>query len=719
MAKTLMISMADTAEEIVEETAEEYSDEALPATEDEIAAAKADLLKWREHRLATKKARRKKAFKDFWKRNRGKFIGYLIAAAVIAVGVALAIHFGTNKETEIEELKVYRFNEEEGTGVFTITNGSLTLEFNPATTQFTITDKNKNVWNSCSIATDATHAELKANVIVSYIDANGVLQKMNSYSESVKRGNYEVEKDEANNRIIVKYTIGKVDPVYHVPKVMTKERYDEVFEQIKAKKEEVAGDEAMATEQANLQSYWKNAYIMLTKDKLDRPGYKGEAVPTLSGTGSKFFLHQSTTGQYEVVAITSGYYSTNYYSMGVANSTLKLYSSSNYAMGDDEVQSVIYSQLTCETPVISFDNTTSQVTITCATEGATIHYTMNGDEPTSSSPSTPNPFTISNTTTVKAIATLTGYLDSEKAERTIEKVATPSIQDNGSNAVSITCATPGATIYYAIGSSPVVGTSPTYSAPLTEGVSGQTIYAIAVKENMLNSAEVSETVMLTCDAPVITRNGNSGFIATCAFPATGVTIYYTTDGSTTPTTSTPTHINSGGSVAIALPVTVKAIAVATNYNNSTVTTTTVTQGMGGSGTETDPYTIEYQSDVADFITKANDPALADKYYKVISADPLDFSGAAAITQPFSGNFDGNLQTLTGLQHALFNTVDGGVVKNVMLKGVDISSTADTVGAVTNIAKGYSRIYNCGILPTTANFPEGTHSSVSTSGACYI
>ena len=265
---------ADTAEEIVEETAEEYSDEALPATEDEIAAAKADLLKWREHRLATKKARRKKAFKDFWKRNRGKFIGYLIAAAVIAVGVALAIHFGTNKETEIEELKVYRFNEEEGTGVFTITNGSLTLEFNPATTQFTITDKNNNVWNSCSVASDATHAELKANVIVSYVDANGVLQKMNSYSESVKRGNYEVEKDEANNRIIVKYTIGKVDPVYHVPKVMTKERYDEVFEQIKAKKEEVAGDEAMATEQANLQSYWKNAYIMLTKDKLDRPGYK-------------------------------------------------------------------------------------------------------------------------------------------------------------------------------------------------------------------------------------------------------------------------------------------------------------------------------------------------------------------------------------------------------------------------------------------------------------
>ena len=464
-----------------------------------------------------------------------------------------------------------------------------------------------------------------------------------------------------------------------------------------------------------------NDAYQLTLQNVDNSQYvtydvsSGEAVPTLSGTGSKFFLHQSNTGQYEVVAITSGYYSTNYYSIGVANSTLKLYSSSSYAMGDDEVQSVIYSLLTCETPVISFDNTTSQVTITCATEGATIHYTTNGDEPTNSSPSTPNPFNISTTTTVKAIATLAGYLDSEKAQKTIEQVATPTIQDNGSNAVSITCATDGATIYYTTDGSTPTTSSTEYTGPLTDNVSGVLIKAIAVKENMITSEVGSGTVTLQCAAPVITRNGNSGFTATCAFPATGVTIYYTTDGST-PTTSS-SSVASGGTVSIVLPVTVKAIAVATNYNNSTVTTTTVSQGMGGSGTALDPYTIEYQSDVADFVSKANTASEASKYYKVISTESLDFSSAAEITQPFSGNFDGNLQTLTGLGHALFNTVDGGVVKNVMLKEVDISGSADTVGAIANIAKGYSRIYNCGILPTTANFPSGTHPSVTTTGNC--
>ena len=442
----------------------------------------------------------------------------------------------------------------------------------------------------------------------------------------------------------------------------------------------------------------------------------GEAVPTLSGTGSKFFLHQSNTGQYEVVAVSSGDYTTGYYSMGVANNTLKLYSSSNYPFGQDEVQSVFLTQIACAKPVIAFDYTTGQVTISTATAGATIHYTTDGTEPTTSSQSHSNPFTINSTTTIKAIAVKTGFDNSEMAERTIEQVATPTIQNNGSNAVFITCATPDATIYYAIGSSPVVGTSPTYTTPLTEGVSGQTIYAIAVKENMLNSAVGSGTVTLQCAAPVITRNGNSGFIATCAFPATGVTIYYTTDGSTTPTTSTPTHINSGESVAIALPVTVKAIAVATNYNNSSVTTTTVTQGMGGSGTEADPYTIEYQSDVDDFITKANDPALADKYYKVISADPLDFSSADEITQPFSGNFDGNLQTFTGLSHALFNTVDGGTVRNVMLKSVSIS-TSGNVGAICNTAEGAARIYNCGILPTDPNFTTTSSiGSTTTSGS---
>lgn len=107
---------------------------------------------------------------------------------------------------------------------------------------------------------------------------------------------------------------------------------------------------------------------------------------------------------------------------------------------------------------------------------------------------------------------------------------------------------------------------------------------------------------------------------------------------------------------------------------------------------------------------------ASLYYKVIATNPLDFSSAAPITQAFSGTFDGGTQPLTGLSHPLFNTVDGGVVKNVTLKNVAIESDAEYVGAIAGIAQGYSRIYNCGILPNDATFPEGTHPTV-TGGTC--
>ena len=56
--------------------------------------------------------------------------------------------------------------------------------------------------------------------------------------------------------------------------------------------------------------------------------------------------------------------------------------------------------------------TTQNVTIACATEGATIHYTTNGATPTASSPVYSSPLTISATTTVKAIGMKEGLENS-------------------------------------------------------------------------------------------------------------------------------------------------------------------------------------------------------------------------------------------------------------------------------------------------------------------
>ncbi len=58
------------------------------------------------------------------------------------------------------------------------------------------------------------------------------------------------------------------------------------------------------------------------------------------------------------------------------------------------------------------------VTISCATSGATIHYTTDGTTPTANSPVYSSAINVSSTTTIKAIATATGYNDSDVATAT-------------------------------------------------------------------------------------------------------------------------------------------------------------------------------------------------------------------------------------------------------------------------------------------------------------
>ena len=79
-------------------------------------------------------------------------------------------------------------------------------------------------------------------------------------------------------------------------------------------------------------------------------------------------------------------------------------------------------QPTAQTPTFSpaggYCITTQSVTIECATEGASIHYTTDGSTPTENSPVYSEPITISSTTTLKAIAIASGYQNSSEAEAT-------------------------------------------------------------------------------------------------------------------------------------------------------------------------------------------------------------------------------------------------------------------------------------------------------------
>ena len=80
------------------------------------------------------------------------------------------------------------------------------------------------------------------------------------------------------------------------------------------------------------------------------------------------------------------------------------------------------------TPVVdaasSFTGSKTKVSISCATEGAVVRYTLNGNEPNSHSTKYTGPFYVTDSCTVKAYAVMPDYLNSEVVTFAIEKVWT-------------------------------------------------------------------------------------------------------------------------------------------------------------------------------------------------------------------------------------------------------------------------------------------------------
>ena len=239
----------------------------------------------------------------------------------------------------------------------------------------------------------------------------------------------------------------------------------------------------------------------------------------------------------------------------------------------------------CGTPQISFDNSTNEVTITPATVDDAIFYTIDNSTPSSNSTPYSVPFSISPETTVKAIATHSGFVNSEVATLTITKVATPTILNDGT-IITISCATANATIYYTTdGSDPLTsGTKQTYIDPIpVSGNEGKTFKAIAVMAGWFNSDESDPlTVTAICPMPTISFSNSNGEI-TLACSEAGATIYYTLDGTTSPDPtqaggSYPTkQYNPSSKPTISATTTIKAVATKAGFDNSIVAERTIEQ----------------------------------------------------------------------------------------------------------------------------------------------
>ena len=226
----------------------------------------------------------------------------------------------------------------------------------------------------------------------------------------------------------------------------------------------------------------------------------------------------------------------------------------------------------------------TEVTISCATDGAEIYYTTNGSEPTASSTEYTGAISITEAVTLKAIAVKDGMNGSavSSASYTIKgTVSTPEFSvasgavDSGTS-VTITCSTDGAKIYYTKDGTEPTASSTEYTVAISV-TPPMTLKAIAVKDGMNDSAvaSASYTIKGTVATPAFSVEPgavNSGTEVTITCSTEGAKIYYTTNGSE-PTASSTEY---AGAISVTPPMTLKAIAVKDGMNNSAVASASYT-----------------------------------------------------------------------------------------------------------------------------------------------
>ena len=236
------------------------------------------------------------------------------------------------------------------------------------------------------------------------------------------------------------------------------------------------------------------------------------------------------------------------------------------------------------------------VTIADTQPNTTIYYTTDGSTPVATSLVYSGPIPVSASETINALATAYGTVAAPGTFPTnalFSPVATvsytihlppaaapllslPAGTYTSQPTLTITDATPGATIYYTTnGTTPTTGSS-VYYGPIGINVSG-TVEAMAVAIGYTNSpvASAAYVIIPMVSTPFFFPPGGTylsplSIIASDGY--TGATIYYTTDG-TTPTTSSKVY---QGQIILTSSATVQAIAVLKGYTNSSVATAAYT-----------------------------------------------------------------------------------------------------------------------------------------------
>jgi hypothetical protein len=373
--------------------------------------------------------------------------------------------------------------------------------------------------------------------------------------------------------------------------------------------------------------------------------------------------------------------------------------------------------------------TAQTVTISDWTAGETIYYTTNGNTPTTSSAVYSSPIVVSATQTIKAIATSTGFAQSATATGTYiisPLAATPTFSPVGgtystTQTVTISDGSSGATIYYTTNGTTPTTTSSVYSSPVMVAAS-ETLEAIATATGYQQSATGSAVYVIN---PIATPTFNPGGgtytsaqTVTISDGTSGVTIYYTTNGST-PSTSSSVY---SAPVTVTTDETLSAIAAKSGFPNSAVGTASYTINTGTTGTcsgMTVGSSVDGTADLNGFVPFQSATGMVTLWNTNIANAPVDPNNA---TIQAAAGYSGlsthvNFGSSPGDGGIPFMIVDSSQTPSVPINVVDYARESDVVVApFTSSVPIEGAAADCSGWPDT--YQSDSHANVLDRHTCW-
>jgi hypothetical protein len=375
------------------------------------------------------------------------------------------------------------------------------------------------------------------------------------------------------------------------------------------------------------------------------------------------------------------------------------------------------------------------VTISDTTPGATIYYTTDGTTPTTSSTVYSGPITVSasevsTSETVQAIATASGYSQSEvgTAVYTIgTPAATPTFSPaagtyTSAQSVAISDSTSGTTIYYTTNGATPTTSSTVYSGPITVSAT-ETVEAIAFASGNPQSAVGSATYSIAAVTPTFSPAAGTYLTSqsvTISDTTPGATIYYTTNG-TRPTTSSSVY---SGPITVSATETVEAIAVATGLSNSAVGTAAYSIGPPAATPTFSPAAGTYPT--SQTVTISDTTSGGTIYYTTTGATPT--TSSTVYSGPITVSASETVKAIaaaTGFSNSAVGTAAysiGPGAGSVLQQCNNYINSLKTISCtLTGVGAGHALVIGVdasGPTLTSVTSTVGTPSSVITNGALY-